>query len=58
MTLRHRLDAGWPIEKALMSPPGESPSSGLNITQQIMQLREQMDRIEMKLDELLGKPDS
>ena len=58
MTLRHRLDAGWPIEKALSTPSGVQSSPGLNLTQQLVQIREQLDRIERSLEELKAKPDS
>ena len=54
MTIRHRLDAGWPIQRALSTPVGES-SSSFNMAKRMEELKAQQDRIESKLDELISK---
>ena len=51
MTIRHRLDAGWSLEKALTVPVGEQQAP-FNLSRQLKALKEQQDRLEEKLTKI------
>ena len=58
MTIRHRLDAGWPIEKALGTALGEQQSSVPKVSEELRALREQIENLESKVELILQKLDS
>jgi len=55
MTIRHRLDAGWSIEKALREAPSQP---GLSCAEQYLRIAERLSAIEEKLNEIFDRLDS